>query len=64
MTWAHTGFTLGTEIKDVSQSHSISGDLRTLTMRASWTVRAGIPTPWGEYYFHSERVSNSCHETP
>ena len=62
--WAHTGFTLGTKATNVSINSSISSDRRRLTMRSSWVVSAAIPTPWGDFYFHSESVSNSCSKSP
>ena len=62
--WAHTGLTLGTKVSNVSVKSSITSDRRKLTMKSSWVVSAGIPTPWGEYYFHSEAVSNSCTKSP
>lgn len=62
--WAHTGLTLGTQLSNVSTSSRISSDARTLTMRSSWVVSVYVPTPWGDYYFHSESVSNRCSKSP
>lgn len=62
--WAHTGLTLGTQLSNVSTGSSISSDARTLTMRSSWVVSVYVPRPWGDYYFHSESVSNRCSKSP
>lgn len=62
--WAHIGITLGAKVSNVSVKSSITSDRRKLTMKSSWVVSVGIPTPWGEYYFYSEAVSNSCAKSP